>query len=324
MATAEGATETKLSGPDLAAGVDAAALADGGKLLGHANGEPVLLARVKGEYFALGATCTHYGGPLAEGELVGDTVRCPWHHACFSLRNGEALRAPALNPVSCWRVERRGDRVVVGEKVEQDALAPTYPGSFHPTAVSKVVIVGAGAAGTAAAEMLRRCAFRGDVTVIDHDDGSPYDRPNLSKDYLAGNAPEEWIPIRPPGFYEERHVTLLKDRATKIDPASRLVHVDGGAPISYDALILATGAEPMRLTTPGADLPHVHYLRTLSDSRSIIAAAEHAKNAVVIGASFIGLEAAASLRARGASVTVVGPEPVPLARILGDEVGAWV
>jgi len=326
MATAEGATETKLSGPDLAAGVDAAALADGGKLLGHANGEPVLLARVKGEYFALGATCTHYGGPLAEGELVGDTVRCPWHHACFSLRNGEALRAPALNPVSCWRVERRGDRVVVGEKVEQDALAPTYPGSFHPTAVSKVVIVGAGAAGTAAAEMLRRCAFRGDVTVIDHDDGSPYDRPNLSKDYLAGNAPEEWIPIRPPGFYEERHVTLLKDRATKIDPASRLVHVDGGAPISYDALILATGAEPMRLTTPGADLPHVHYLRTLSDSRSIIAAAEHAKNAVVIGASFIGLEVAASIRTRNAdcAVHVIAPEALPLERVMGRELGQFI
>src|SRR5689334_20270902 len=135
-----------LKGPDLTQGIAADSLTDGQLVTGHVGDDAVLLVRRGNEHFALGATCTHYGGPLAEGELVGDTVRCPWHHACFSLRNGEALRAPALNPVSCWRVERRGDRVVVGEKVEQDALAPTYPGSFHPTAVSKVVIVGAGAA----------------------------------------------------------------------------------------------------------------------------------------------------------------------------------
>src|SRR5690242_7437022 len=160
MATAEGAA-TKPTGPDLAEGIDASSLKDGAKLLGHANGEPVLLARVKADYFAIGATCTHYGGPLAEGELVGDTVRCPWHHACFSLRNGEALRAPALNPVPCWRVERRGDRIVVGGKVERDPLSPTYPGKFADKSLSKIVIVGAGAAGTAAAEMLRRCGYRG-------------------------------------------------------------------------------------------------------------------------------------------------------------------
>ena len=326
MAAAEEATETKLSGPDLAAGIDASALADGEKLLGHAKGEAVLLARVKDEYFAIGATCTHYGGPLAEGSVVGDTVRCPWHHGCFSLRNGEALRAPALNPVSCWRVERQGERVVVGEKVERDSLAPTYPGSFDSTTVSKVVIVGAGAAGTAAAEMLRRCGFRGDVTIVDEDDGSPYDRPNLSKDYLAGNAPEEWIPIRPPGFYDEHHVALVKSRATKLDPVARLLYVDGRAPLGYDALILATGAEPVRLTIPGADLPHVHYLRSLSDSRSLIAATERARNVVVIGASFIGLEAAASIRTRNASsaVHVVAPEALPLERVMGRELGQFI
>src|SRR5206468_12476642 len=140
------------------------------------------------------APCTHYGGPLAEGLIVGDTVRCPWHHACFSLRSGEALRAPALNPVACWRVERRGDRIVVGDKLERDPLSPTFPGVRALPEVSKVVIVGCGAAASAAAEMLRRCGFAGDVTMVDDDVDAPYDRPNLSKDYLAGNAPEEWIP----------------------------------------------------------------------------------------------------------------------------------
>lgn len=325
MATTE-STATKLSGPDLAEGIDASSLKDGEKLLGHANGEQVLLARVNGEYFAIGATCTHYGGPLAEGELVGDTVRCPWHHACFSLRNGEALRAPALNPVAWWRVERRGARIVVGEKVERDPLAPTYPGNAVGSDLSKVVIVGAGAAGTAAAEMLRRRGFHGDISIIDEDEGSPYDRPNLSKDYLAGNAPEEWIPIRPAGFYDEHRIELVKARATKLDISGRTVHVERGAPVPYDALILATGAEPVRLTVPGADLPHVHYLRSLRDSRSIIAASEQAKHAVVIGASFIGLEVAASLRTRNPNCTVdvVAPEKLPLERVMGRDLGQFI
>ena len=324
--TGEG-DKAQLVGPDLAAGLDASSLANGDKLLGHANGEQVLLARVGDEFYAIGASCTHYGGPLAEGVLVGDTVRCPWHHACFSLRNGEALRAPALNPVACWRVERRGNTVTVRDKVERDPLAPSYPERPSRPSLSKVVIVGAGAAGTAAAEMLRRCAFDGEITVVDDDDGSPYDRPNLSKDYLAGNAPEEWIPIRPPGFYDEHRITIVRGRATKLDPTARLLHVDGRAPLGFDALILATGAEPVRLTTtPGADLPHVHYLRTLRDSRAIIAAAQRATNAVVIGASFIGLEVAASLRTRNGKlpVHVIAPDALPLERVMGHDLGQFI
>src|SRR5918993_1843815 len=103
--------DAKPSGPDLSQGVAFTDLADGGMLLGHVGDEQVLLARTGAELFAVGASCSHYHGPLSEGLLVGDTVRCPWHHACFSLQTDEAVRAPALNPVSCWRVERQGDRV---------------------------------------------------------------------------------------------------------------------------------------------------------------------------------------------------------------------
>lgn len=316
--------QTELSGPDLSAGIDANQLAPGDKLLGHANGEAVLLARVGDDYLAIGATCTHYGGPLAEGVVDGDTVRCPWHHACFSLRNGEALRAPALNPVACWNVEQRGGKVRVTNKQERDPLAPTYPASTAREKPRRIVIVGAGAAGTAAAEMLRRCAFDGTVTVIDDDSGSPYDRPNLSKDYLAGNAPEEWIPIRPDGFYAEHKIELVRGRATKLDVRAKRVDVESHAPISYDALLLATGADPVRLDTAGGDLPHVHYLRTLRDSRAIIAATSDKKRAVVIGSSFIGLEVAASLRTRGLAVDVVAPEKTPLGRVLGDELGTFI
>src|SRR5687768_7233039 len=146
--------ETKLEGPDLAQGVALSSLSEGAILLGHAHGEPLILVRRSDELFAVGAVCTHYSGPLAAGLVVDDTVRCPWHHACFSLRTGEALRAPALNPVSCWRVEQRDGRAFVREKLES-AGGPRHPAAA-PGMPRSVVIVGGGAAGNAAAEMLRR------------------------------------------------------------------------------------------------------------------------------------------------------------------------
>src|SRR5690349_18286133 len=112
-----------LSGPDLSEGVDAAAVPEGGSLLGHAGGEAVLLVRPAGgaEVFAVGATCTHYSGPLAEGRVEGCEVRCPWHHARFDVRTGEAVAAPALSAVPCWKVERQGDRLVLGDKLVRRA-----------------------------------------------------------------------------------------------------------------------------------------------------------------------------------------------------------
>jgi nitrite reductase/ring-hydroxylating ferredoxin subunit len=191
---------TPLEGPDLSNGVAATAVADGAMLLGHAQGEQVLLVRRGDAFFAIGATCTHYGGPLAEGLLVGDTVRCPWHHACFSLRTGEALRAPALNPVACWRVEQSGGSVFVRDKLESAPAGLSKAGAQMPQAI---VIVGGGAAGDAAAEMLRREGYGGSLTVLSADAHPPCDRPNLSKNYLAGSAQEDWIPLRPAEFYRE-------------------------------------------------------------------------------------------------------------------------
>jgi len=298
------------------------------------GGEAVLLVRQGVELFAVGATCTHYGGPLAEGLVVhdakdGPTVRCPWHHACFSLRTGVALRAPALNPVACWTVEERdGASFVVGRHDGAAAVerprAVTSGGAAPP---ASVVIVGAGAAGNSAAEELRRQGYGGPVILIDPDEAAPYDRPNLSKDYLAGTAPEEWIPLHPRSFYDELGIELLRGRrAAAIEPSARRLALDNGSVLDYGALVLATGAEPVRLPleTDGG-LP-VHYLRTLADSRAIIAGATEggARRAVVIGASFLGLEVAASLRARGLDVSVVAPEARPLERVLGAELGDFV
>lgn len=320
-----GASQTELTGPDLAQGVPLAELPEGEMLLGHAQGEPVLVVRRGEEVLAIGATCTHYGGPLAEGLLVGDTVRCPWHHACFSLRTGEAVRAPALHPVPCWRVERRGAHVYVTEKMAPSVQTSGLPHARKADEPASIVIVGAGAAGDAAAEMLRREGYTGRVTLLGADDAAPYDRPNLSKDYLAGTAPEEWIPLRSPGFYDEMGVTFVPGaQVTAIDPAARQVVVAGGAVYGFDRLLLATGAEPVRLSIPGGDLPHVHYLRTLADSRAVIARAQSAHRAVVVGAGFIGLEVAAALRTRGIEVHVVAPEAQPMERVFGPELARFI
>ena len=230
------AEEKKLSGPDFAEGVSSE-FADGGMVQGHANGEAILVARRGDAYFAIGASCTHYGGPLAEGLIAGDTVRCPWHHACFSLRTGEALRAPALDPVSCWTVETSGGQLFVREK-QPEKKRP----AVSAKAPEDVIIVGGGAAGNAAAEMLRREGYSGGVTIISADDATPCDRPNLSKDFLAGTANEEWIPLRSMDFYREHQIELLLNtRVAAIDPQKKSVQLADGSDRKFDALLLATG-----------------------------------------------------------------------------------
>src|SRR5215471_9308093 len=315
------AEQSKPKGPDLARGVPLDDVADGGMLAGHVGEEAVLLARRGNELFAIGATCSHYGGPLAEGLMVGDTVHCPWHHARFSLRTGEAIAAPAFNPVGCWRVEKRDGKIYVREKVEPAPAARAK----KPAAPDRVVIVGGGAAGFAAVEMLRREGFGGSITMVSTDDAPPYDRPNCSKDYLAGNAPEEWMPLRPPEFYSENGIDLrLTTEVAAIDARARNVNLADGNSLPFDKLLLATGAEPIRLDIPGANAPHVHVLRSLADSRAIIERAKTAKRALVLGASFIGLEAAAALRAREIDVHVAAPERAPLERIFGAEMAQFV
>src|ERR1700730_18195373 len=312
--------QTAPAGPDLAQGV---ALNEFGSetLLGHVGDQDVLLVRSGPEIFAIDAHCSHYHGPLAEGLVVGDSIRCPWHHACFDLRSGEATRAPALSPLAVWQVEREGDRILVRQKREQ----PKPRGKGPVDAPGNVVIVGGGAAGFAAAEMLRREEFRGSIVMLSQDAAPPVDRPNLSKDYLAGSAPEDWLPLRPDSFYAEARIDLqLESNVGSIDTKAREVNIAGGGTIPYDRLLLATGAEPGRLPIPGADQPHVHVLRSPADCRAIIESANGARRAIVIGASFIGLEAAAALRARDIEVHVVGLEARPMERVLGSEMGDFV
>jgi NADPH-dependent 2,4-dienoyl-CoA reductase/sulfur reductase-like enzyme/nitrite reductase/ring-hydroxylating ferredoxin subunit len=324
--------DVELTGPDLERGVPLSAIPDGGKLAGHGHGKAVLLVRQGDAIFAVGASCTHYGGPLAEGLVVGESVRCPWHHACFDLRTGEPVRAPALKSLPRFSTEIRDGLVFVTAEVpspefpDRSRSAGAAGDSNTPArAPASIVIIGAGAAGDAAADMLRRQRYDGPITIIGADTAAPYDRPNISKDYLAGTAPEDWIPLRPADFHTERKIDLrLQRSAVAIDTAASRVTLDDGSALSFGALLLATGSSPVRLPPAADPLGRVHYLRTLDDSRSLIAAAGTGKRVVILGASFIGLEVAASLRTRGLDVHVVAPEQHPLGKILGPQLGDFV
>jgi NADPH-dependent 2,4-dienoyl-CoA reductase/sulfur reductase-like enzyme/nitrite reductase/ring-hydroxylating ferredoxin subunit len=315
------AGNVQLEGPDFSLGVKLSAVPDGAMLKGHVDDEAVVLARRGDELFAVGAKCPHYGGPLAEGVVVGETIRCPWHHACFSLRSGEVLRAPARDPLPRWRVEVSDGVAYARERMERQ-LRPTLGSTQLP---ESVVIIGGGPAGNMAAETLRDEGYAGPITMLSADASLPADRPNLSKDYLAGRASEEWALLRPADFYRESDIDVrLNTRVARIDTRKSAIELTNGEHLSYGALLLATGAEPVRLDVPGADLDHVHYLRTLGESRALIAKAEKARTAVIVGSSFIGLEVASSLRARDIDVHVVGPDAIPMARVLGPELGSFI
>jgi 3-phenylpropionate/trans-cinnamate dioxygenase ferredoxin reductase subunit len=310
--------------PDFTKGFPVDDLQNDGMIQGKVGNEDVILARHADEFFAVGAGCTHYHGPLAEGLLVGDELRCPLHHACFSLRTGMALCGPAFDGIPRWRVERVDNRVFVREKLAPLAQYPEVNTKNPPNSPSSVVIVGGGAVGLAAADMLRRKGYDGPVTIISADDASPYDRPNVSKDYLQEPIPDDWMNLRVPDFYREQRIDLvLNARVSSLDPHQKQVQLVDGRTYPFGALLLATGADVVKLPIPGAPESDLFYVRTWSDARAIVKRVETAKQVVVVGASFIGLEVAASLRPRGLDVHVVASENQPFERTLGAEVGAF-
>ena len=312
----------ELIGPDFASGVPVDLLAEDAMLQGHALGSQVLLVRHANAFFAIGAHCTHYGVALADGAVVNGEVRCPLHHACFSLTTGAATRPPAFDALARWRTDVRENVVYVTAPIEAAPLRVPAP---RREDAPGMVIVGGGAAGNAAAEFLRAEGYDGRVTILSADEHFPADRPNFSKGTIAGTIPQEYNFLRPAEFYRDRHIALrLNTRVERIDTVAHAVQLAGGERVSYDRLLLATGATPIRLDTPGAELPHVHTVRSLTDGEAIAAIAAGAKSAVVIGASFIGLEVAAALRARDLDVHVVAPDDIPMARVLGPEVGNFM
>jgi NADPH-dependent 2,4-dienoyl-CoA reductase/sulfur reductase-like enzyme/nitrite reductase/ring-hydroxylating ferredoxin subunit len=285
----------------------------------------VLLVRLKGKFYALGGECTHYGGPLAEGALSGHRVICPWHQAVFDVMNGDLEEPPALDDEPCYTVRVEGDDVMV--KVPEKAANRRTPAMVRrdPADGRTFAILGAGAAGNAAAETMRQDGFTGRVVMITQEPRLPYDRPNLSKGYLSGDAGPEALPWRTPEFYRDHDIeVMVGQRVARVEaPLKTLTFADGRS-LKYDGLLLATGGVPRRLEIPGSQWPNVFTLRSADDADAIIGAALPAARVVVIGAGFIGMEAAAALTKRGLAVTVVGHGPIPLGRQLGPEIGGML
>ena len=291
------------------------------------EGKEILLARVNGKFYAVGATCTHYGAPLVDGVLNGERLVCPWHHACFNITSGDLREPPAFDALPRYDVKIENEHVVV--RIPVDASDRRTP-SMAKRAMTKrdgkderlFVIAGGGAAGYTAAQTLREDGFTGRVVLITREDQLPYDRPNLSKEYLQGNAEPSWLPLRSEDFFAEHDIELIRSAEIKrIDAAKKTIELADGETLVCNALLVATGGQPRHLPFQSAAQQNVFLLRSYADADALIAAAETGKRVVVIGASFIGMEVASSLRSRGCDVTVVAPDEVPFKKILGPEIG---
>ncbi len=296
-------------------------LAEGQMRAAEIGGRKTLLTKLRGACHAIGETCPHAGGPLSEGVLRGDVVTCPWHKAAFRVTTGERLEPPALDNLPRYTARVVNGRIIVDLDADPAANEPAPAAGAVPGDERCMAIVGAGAAGTAAAQALREAGFAGRVVLISQEDRLPYDRTVLSKYALSGKQGGEKTPLQDGSFYERHAIERLTRNVRTIESAARTITFQDGATLAYHAALVATGGVPRRLHVPGADLPGVFILRSAADAEAIASAAGSARSAVVAGSGFIAMEAAASLRERGLAVTVVAPQVVPFERQLGREVG---
>ena len=280
------------------------------------DGEKILLLRDGDGVHAVAATCPHAGGPLAQGVHNGSRIVCPWHKAAFCVRTGAVLDPPALDALPRYDVRLDAGRILLAKPVQA-------PAGLVPEADERCfVIAGAGAAGAVAAQTLREAGFAGRVVMLDPANRVPYDRTVLSKYALSGRKGGEKSPLQSQAFYREHRIERRTAEVACVDADARRLTCADGSVVEYDAALLATGGTPVRPALPGAGLDHVYTLRSRADADAILAQAERSGRAVILGASFIGMEVAASLRERGLDVTVVGREAVPFEKQLGPEVGA--
>lgn len=291
-------------------------LKEGVPVVAEVEEEKILIVRAEGKICACGNECSHYHAPLSDGLVAGHIVTCPWHNARFDIRDGRLDAPPGLNNLPSYGTKVENGQVWVRRFGK--GTIPMPEGGDDRT----FLIVGAGAAGNSAAETLRREGFAGRIVMVTGEAHGPYDRTMLSKDLLSGEAPAKWLPLRGQKFYDRLKIEVIPEKlVTAVDPPSRSVTFADGTTMKADRILLATGGTPRSLDLPGADKPGCFLLRSRKDAEAILAALEQAKTVVIVGASFIGLEAACSLRTREIDVHVVAPEAVPLAAVFGEQIG---
>ena len=284
----------------------------------------ILIIRKEKEFHAVGAHCTHYHAPLEEGLLHGDRLICPWHHACFDIKTGHVNEPPAFDHLPVYEITQEDDRYFVDLPDEPvSSVNPLQGNTIVPASEEVYLILGAGAAGFYAVQTLRAEGFNGKVIMVTREDKPPYDRPNLSKDYLSGDLPPEWMPLRPEEFYTDNQIDLLYGKEIeRVDLAAQTVFFSSTDFIKYNKLLIATGGKPRQMDVPGNELKGVHKLRSNEHADQLIDQLGENNKVTVIGTGFIGMEASLSLAQRGAKVKVVTPEEVPFSKVLGEKIAA--
>ncbi|MDP4174271.1 MAG: FAD-dependent oxidoreductase [Bacteroidota bacterium] len=282
-----------------------------------------LLIRSEGKVYAIDGLCTHYGAPLEEGILCRENVICPWHHSYFNIKTGKAIEPPAFNSLNRYDVILNGEDIILRlpENVE-NGRTPEMATYEAQKDSRTFVILGAGASAYMAAQTLREDGFKGRILMLTYENHTPYDRPNLSKEYLMGSAPDEWMPLRTDDFFSSYGIEIIKQmKVTEADAEKKQIRFENGNTLSFDKMLIATGGTPKRLEIPGSKLQNIFYLRTFDDADRIIESTVKARRVVIIGSSFIAMEAAFSLRKRKLSVAVISPDKVPFEKAFGSEIG---
>ncbi len=289
----------------------------------------ILLARSDSKsddkFWATAAHCSHYGAPLEKGVLHNNRVICPWHNACFGITSGEQLEPPGRDNLASYAVQVEAGTVYVELSETTNEHVPPTMADADATADSRTfVIVGAGAAGCAAAEMLRQTGFQGGIVMMTAESELPYDRTKLSKAALQSDEFDGPSLLRSPQFYKQHSIEIKTNApVTKTDTKAQQITYGDGRTIDYDTLLIATGGKVRKLPIDGSGLENVFTIRQVEDVQKILAVAKGAKKAVVIGAGFIGMEAASSLKQKGLEITVVAPNKVPFEKVLGESVGKF-
>jgi len=295
---------------------------DGGMRAFDVGGTCVLFSRDGSEVTAVGGHCTHQGAPLADGVRTGKRVICPWHHAIFDLANGDHLQPPGEGRLTKF-MPRVADGMVMldleDEKVkEQRDEIDDVPNHKSDRLFA---IVGAGAAGRAAAKELRRQGYDGRILLISMEKDAPYDRTALSKSFLASESTLDELEILSSQKLADKGIELMLDRTvSKIAATAKKIIFADGSELFYDACLAAPGSAAREPYIDGKNLLGVYSLRSKSDGLRLKLAASEAKNIVIIGSGFIGMETAAVFRQQKKMVTVVTPDPKPFARVFGTDI----
>ncbi|MEQ2256150.1 hypothetical protein ILYODFUR_021436 [Ilyodon furcidens] len=282
--------------------------------------QKVLLVRTNGQYSAVGSRCSHYNAPLIKGTLVGESVRCPFHGACFNVRTGDIEEYPGLDCLPTYKVNLQDGNVYVSINKKSMKLTKRVREmcTVQPDVKHTILLVGGGPASLVCAETLRQNCYQGRIIMVTKDSLPPFDKPKLSK---AMNVESSSILLRPHDFYQQHGIEMwTRKEVVSVNPAKKFVKMSDGTSERYDQLLLSTGCRACPLRCPGSDLKGVYLLQSYEDAKGIHTSSL-GQRAVVIGASFIGIEAASYLSDKAASVALVGPTKYPFEKSLGPAIG---